>query len=357
MYQSLVDRGHPVIAVDASLQKLRKLTIAAATFSRDKDRWRSKFRYGTDSARTAAAVAALGKQPVDVILQIGATYDPPGAGTIPYAIYCDWNMALSALDAKAGGGRSKGMTAEEYEALGKAHARRYEQAAGILTISERLRRSFIELYGIAPERVHTVYAGPNFDMKLIEQALAKPRREGGPAVLFIAKEFKRKGADIVAAAFARLRETLPEARLMFAGAAELPAEFQGLGNVEHLGLLDKAVPEQLERLLTAYRDADVLVLPSRQDPFPTVIREAMFFGLPCVASDIWAMPEMIADGETGFLVPVDDSEAVAARLKTLFADNDLRARMGRAARQRAEAMFSWGSVGKAMSDALEGMRR
>ncbi len=101
----------------------------------------------------------------------------------------------------------------------------------------------------------------------------------------------------------------------------------------------------MQRLLQAYRDADVLVLPSRNDPFPTVIREAMFFGLPCVASDIWAMPEMIADGETGYLIPGEDAGGAGRPDEDPAGDAELRARFGKAARARAEAMFAWPAVG------------
>jgi len=109
-------------------------------------------------------------------------------------------------------------------------------------------------------------------------------------------------------------------------------------------------------LLEAYRNADLFVLPSRRDPFPTVIREAMFFGMPCVASNIWAMPEMIEDGITGFLVPVDDAVALSSKMDLLLRDQPLRNRMGRAARARAEALFSWDSVGTVLSEGLERCR-
>jgi glycosyltransferase involved in cell wall biosynthesis len=358
MFEALVKKGHEVIPVNASVTGLRRATVAAASFSRDKQKWRSKFRFGSEGARsrTAAAVASLGNQKVDVILQVGATYDPPCADSIPYAIYCDWNMALDAAEAKAGNRTGTGLSLAETEAIDRDHARRYRGAAAIFTISERLRKSFIDLYGMAPERVHTAYAGPNFDVGLIDAALRQPKLPGPPSVLFIAKEFQRKGGGTVAAAFQRLRTTLPEARLVFAGSENLPVEFQSLGNVEHLGLLDKTDPVQLQRLLAAYRDADVFILPSRRDPFPTVIREAMFFGLPCVASNIWAMPEMIEDGATGFLVPVDDPEALYSKTALLLGDQALRNKMGQAARARAEALFSWESVGKVLSEGLEQCR-
>jgi glycosyltransferase involved in cell wall biosynthesis len=358
MFEALVKKGHEVIPLNASVTGLRRAVVAASSYSKDKQKWRSKFRFGSEGARyrTTAAEESLGNQKVDVVLQVGATYDPPRAASIPYAIYCDWNMALDAAEAKAGNGKSTGLSLAEIEAIDKDHARRYREAGAIFTISERLRKSFIELYGIAPERVHTAYAGPNFDVGLIDAALRQRKRPGPPTVLFIAKEFQRKGGATVAAAFQRLRATLPEARLVFAGSENLPLEFQSLGNVEHLGLLDKTDPVQLQRLLTAYRDADVFILPSRRDPFPTVIREAMFFGLPCVASNIWAMPEMIEDGTTGFLVPVDDPDALFTKTASLLKDEALRNKMGQAARVRAEALFSWESVGKVLSEGLERCR-
>jgi glycosyltransferase involved in cell wall biosynthesis len=253
-------------------------------------------------------------------------------------------MALDSVEARAKKA-SRGMSLAELESIGSEHARRYRNASAIFTISEKLRQSFIELYGISPHKVHTAYAGPNFDSALINDALSIPKCSKSPTVLFIAKEFHRKGGDTVAEAL----KTMPKVKLIFAGSKKLPKEFEGLSNVEHLGLLDKSDPAQMQRILSAYREADTLVLPSRQDPFPTVIREAMFFGLPCIASDIWAMPEMIVNGETGFLVPPNDPHALSDRLKALLEDSALRARLGRAARARAEQMFSW----EAVSDVLD----
>lgn len=354
MFLSLQAKGDQVLPIDSSLKGWRRAAAAISSFSQDRGRWRSKFRYGQGVAkyRTASAAASLGSRPVDVLLQVGASHEPPKWRSLPYAIYSDWNMALDLTEARKAG-KSRGMTIAELDAINADHGQRYREAAMIFTISERLRQSFIELYGIHPERVRTAYAGPNFDVELIDAALASPKPAGPPTVLFIAKEFRRKGGDLVAEAFKKLQQKMPTARLLFAGAAELPREFAELKNVEHLGMLDKADPGQMKRLLAAYREADVLVLPSRSDPFPTVIREAMFFGLPCIASDIWAMPEMIVDGETGYLVPSEDSSALADRLEKLLGDPDLRVRMGKAARLRAEQMFSWSAVGEVLHSGLK----
>ncbi|MES2393856.1 MAG: glycosyltransferase family 4 protein [Acidobacteriota bacterium] len=352
MFLSLQNEGHEVIPVDASLSGPARAIAAAVSFSTNRAQWRSRFRYGlsTASYRTAAAERSLGSRPVDILLQVGASYDPPSAGSVPFAFYADWNMALSKGDSAAS---RHGLSPSEYDSIAAHHAELYRRAAAVFTISERLRQSFIDLYDLDPNRVHTTYAGPNFDLELIDRAIATPRTSTAPTVLFIAKEFRRKGGDLVAAAFDRLLHSVPNARLLFAGAAELPRELAPLKNVEHLGLLDKNNPAQLERLLQAYRNADVLVLPSRQDPFPTVIREAMFFGIPCIASDIWAMREMIVDGETGFLVPSEDSEALAHRLTLLLTDPGLCKRLGQAARQRAQTLFTWNSVGQALHNGIQ----
>ena len=357
MYLSLVDKGFQVHPVDASLKPFERAAAAAFSFSLDRMKWRSKFRYGNQAARfrTNAAHRSIKKKPVEVVLQIGASFDPPAG--LPYAIYSDWNMALDAVEAKAAKGVSRGLEVTEVESIGKDHARRYRGAAMIFTISERLRQSFIDLYEIHPDRVMTAYAGPNFDIKLIDEILAEPKPVGPPAVLFIAKEFRRKGGDVLASAFRELQQTLPETRLLFAGAAKLPVELEGLKNVEHLGLLDKTNPKDLRMLLAAYRRADLLVLPSRHDPFPTVIREAMFFGLPCVATDIWAMSEMIQDGVTGYLVPPESPEKLAAGMKRILVDPALQQGMGDAARKRAEQMFSWEAVGYALQTGIQRIRK
>jgi glycosyltransferase involved in cell wall biosynthesis len=352
MYLSLVQQGDQVFPVDAAMGTFDRAKAAIFSFGMDRGRWRSKFRYGTASAnlRTSAAKASLKDLPLDALLQIGATFDPPGK--LPYAIYSDWNMALDVVEAKAGAGTSRGLTVAELDAIGRDHTRRYQGAAIIFTISERLRQSFIDLYHIAPDKVITAYAGPNFDMELIDRALSEPKPHGAPTFLFIAKEFRRKGGDLVAKAFAQVQQSIPEARLIFAGAEQLPKEFEDQKNIDFLGLLDKTNPTDLQKLLAAYRRSDILVLPSRHDPFPTVIREAMFFGLPCIASDIWAMSEMIENEKTGFLVPSDDAEALARRMQTLAENDDLRIRMGDASKQRAKEMFSWEAVGKVLHSGM-----
>jgi glycosyltransferase involved in cell wall biosynthesis len=85
--------------------------------------------------------------------------------------------------------------------------------------------------------------------------------------------------------------------------------------------------------------ADVFLLPSRQESFGLVALEAMSAGVAVVASNVGGLPEVVADGKTGFLRDPDDEAGMAAAVLRLLEDDGLRSRMGRAGRRLAMARF------------------
>ena len=103
-----------------------------------------------------------------------------------------------------------------------------------------------------------------------------------------------------------------------------------------------AVPHaEVERLLER---ASVVVAPSEREGFGLAAAEAMAFGRPVVAAAGGALLELVAEGETGLLVPARDAPAMRAAIERLLADEDLRERLGRAARARARERFGWDAV-------------
>jgi len=96
----------------------------------------------------------------------------------------------------------------------------------------------------------------------------------------------------------------------------------------------------------------VFCLPTRFEPFGIAFIEAMYFALPCIGTDAWAVPEMIENGETGFTIPIDDLDALTDRLLRLLSDPVLARRMGQAGRQRAESYFTWEGVVQRMTRAI-----
>jgi glycosyltransferase involved in cell wall biosynthesis len=88
------------------------------------------------------------------------------------------------------------------------------------------------------------------------------------------------------------------------------------------------------------RAADVLCHPTRREGIPNVVREAMVAGMAVVATAASGTPEIVTHGETGLLSPVNDEAALRANLKRVLEEPDLRARLGRAGRERALREFT-----------------
>ena len=109
--------------------------------------------------------------------------------------------------------------------------------------------------------------------------------------------------------------------------------------------------EELRRL---YRASDLFVMPSLRDSFGFVFLEAMTQGVPCIGTNLNAMPEIIQDGETGYIVPVHDPEALAAAILRYYKDPSNRQRMGRAGQQRVVETYTWEKVAATMLPYLRG---
>jgi glycosyltransferase involved in cell wall biosynthesis len=208
------------------------------------------------------------------------------------------------------------------------------RAAVVVALGDRWTR---ELTVIAPAaRVVPVPNGVP-----VPAAVAQPSG-GTPHVVFLGAIVDAKGAFILIDAWAQLvaAETIvPGARMTLAGNGELDrarrlVEELGIdGSVQVPGWLD---PGQVGELLA---DADVFVLPSRNEGQPMALLEAMAHGLCVVATDVGGIPELVEDGRSGFLVPRDEVQALVAVLRKVLTAPDLRADLGAAARQRVLAEF------------------
>jgi glycosyltransferase involved in cell wall biosynthesis len=200
------------------------------------------------------------------------------------------------------------------------------RAAVVVALGERWAR---ELVAIAPAA--RVVPVPN--AVRVPAAAARPPG-AAPNVVFLGEIGDRKGAFVLLEAWARLA---PGASLTLAGdgavdrARRVIAE-RGL-DVQVRSWLS---PAQVGELLA---EADVLVLPSRNEGQPMAVLEAMAHGLCVVASDVGGIPELVDDGRTGLLVPPDDVEALVAALRKVLTDDGLRAALGAAARERVLEEF------------------
>lgn len=346
--------GHRVEPGDVELEGMDRAVTAAVTVALDRNRWRARYHLGRSgfSRRSRNAQRKLAEHrhvKPDVVFQIGATFHLESLST-PYVVYCDSSMWVAELSMHTGHSYANWLTSSERREVKERERRVYEGAEAIFTISERLRRSFIEDVGIPADRVVTVHAGPNFEGGIPDLAHSVSKQDERPTVLFVGRQFERKGGPLLLQAFSKVRERIPSARLIVVGPDAPDVVPAG---VEWLGFLDKDEPTSAARLDEAYRRADVFCLPTLWEPFGIVFLEAMFHGLPCIGTNIWAIPEMIEEGSTGFLVERGDHEALAQRLFQVLSDRAMAREMGRRARSRVEEHFTWeGTVSRMLKVVL-----
>ncbi len=150
-------------------------------------------------------------------------------------------------------------------------------------------------------------------------------------MLFVGGDFERKGGFVLLEALRRLRDAGVAIELDVVTRDEVPAQE---GVKVHHGLRPSSPP-----LIALYDRADVFCLPTMGDCLPMVLSEAGAAGLPLVATDVGAIREIVRDGETGLLVPVDDAGALAIALQRLADEPDTRRRMGEAAGQLVREQF------------------
>lgn len=177
----------------------------------------------------------------------------------------------------------------------------------------------------------------------VPDCAAQPLRRGRD-VLFLGRLEQRKGVFDLVRAFAKASAGLPGTRLVLAGegdSAALLALAARLGISHRLVLPGWVEPVQRAVLLAG---AGVLVLPSYHEQMPMVLLEAMACGIPVIATKVGAIPEMLANGKCGILLPVKDTEQLAASIICMMHDNILADRLSACGSERVRSTYAVGKV-------------
>ncbi len=216
-------------------------------------------------------------------------------------------------------------------------------ADGGIGISEALTRFTIAFEGASPAKMRTIYYGVTIEPPLDSSAMRRRLRSelGLPpdcvTVGVACRLIEQKGVAYAVEAFKRVAPDYPNVYLLIAGEGPLrPAlerQAAPLGDrVRFLGWRHD-IPAFLAGL-------NVLLVPSLWEGFGLIMLEAMAQQVAIIGSAVSAIPEVVADGETGLLVPPRDPDALAGALARLLADAPLRQHMGLLGRDRLEARFS-----------------
>jgi glycosyltransferase involved in cell wall biosynthesis len=183
------------------------------------------------------------------------------------------------------------------------------------------------------------------DTSLFRPAGGRPERSPGTAqrplrIGFVKWLEPKYGAQDLVEALGLLADLPFEAALVGDGPlrASLEARVGELGLAERVHFLGRRPHSEIPDLLRGF---DILVMPSREEAWGVAAAEASSTAIPVVATRVGGIPEVVADGETGLLVPPSDPAALAAAIRRLGGDRRLRHRMGLAGRERVESLFTW----------------
>jgi glycosyltransferase involved in cell wall biosynthesis len=210
----------------------------------------------------------------------------------------------------------------------------------VLTVSGSSRQEIVDHLGVRRDRVHVVHIGADTDLFAPNPAVAEVP---GRIVTTSSADVPLKGLVFLVEALAKVRAEHPDAHLVVVG--KRPAEGPVARAIERYGLegaVDFVKGISDAELVDLIRSAEVACVPSLYEGFSLPAAEAMATGTPLVATTGGAIPEVAGrDGETCLAVPPGDAGALATALNRLLGDRDLRARLGRAGRERVLANFTW----------------
>jgi glycogen synthase len=243
----------------------------------------------------------------------------------------------------------------------------YRTADGIIAVSQSMKEDVQSLYGVDPDRVRVIHNGidpdeyqPRHDPDGLRALGVDP---DVPMVLFVGRITRQKGILHLVRALRHLKPGMQV--VLCAGAPdteEIGAEMAAVMEevVRDAPVKVVWIPEMLPKpqVISLYSHADVFVCPSVYEPFGIINLEAMACETPVVASAVGGIPEIVVPGETGTLVPLEAegdgsveprdpeafSRALADAVNELMDAPERRAAMGKAARERVLAHFSWRAI-------------
>ena len=254
-----------------------------------------------------------------------------------------------------------------------------EMADAVVAVSHGTRDDVLRLFDAAPERVHVIYNGIDPEFYRPEAATDALERHGVdpsvPYVLFVGRITRQKGIVHLARAIRHLDPGIGV--VLCAGLPDTPEIGREMADAVAAAQAERAnvvwIGEMVSRtdVRQLYSHASVFCCPSVYEPFGIINLEAAACETPVVASAVGGIPEVIVDGETGVLVPVelsaDDPMApvdadrferdLAAAVNALMADPSRRDAMGRAGRRRAVESFGWSSIARQTVELYESLVR
>jgi len=219
----------------------------------------------------------------------------------------------------------------------------------VICVSQSLRKEVSWLYTLSEDKTLSIYNGVNasrfdvpVDVKKIRRSCSVNADE--PCVLFAGRLAWQKGPDMLLEAVPSVLERRPKVKFLFAGEGEMRPQLEAqaaaagiAGSVRFVGYRTG------HDLVGLFKSADLVCVPSRNEPFGIVILEAWSASKPIVATRTGGPAEFVRHQDTGWTVP-GDVESIGDGLEAVLADDDHARRMGVNGRREAETRFSWNTI-------------
>jgi glycosyltransferase involved in cell wall biosynthesis len=226
------------------------------------------------------------------------------------------------------------------------------EAAWVVAVSSPVLEQARRVAPAVAPRSSVVHSGVDVPARAPDRVIVEP-----PTVLCVGRLVRDKGFHLALDALPAILRRVPAARMRIAGdgpeLAALRRQAGALGITEHVDFTGLIPPDEVSTLISA---ATIVVIPSLTEGLPMTALQASAMGRPIIASSVGGLSGIVRHGETGLLVDLDPA-AIAAAVARLLEDPDEAARLGRAAWQRAGALFGIEQCADAYADLYRRLSR
>ncbi|RLF06421.1 MAG: hypothetical protein DRK00_01640 [Thermoprotei archaeon] len=223
------------------------------------------------------------------------------------------------------------------------------EAWRVLVCSEWMKREVAAAFSLPEDKLLVLPNGINVEEldkhRPLEGERSRYALPWEKIVFFAGRHVYEKGVDVLLEAARIILSRRRDVKFVIAGDGPMRLHLMWLAS--RYGLGDKVFFTgrlRDDELYRAYKLADIVVIPSRYEPFGIVALEAMASGKPVVASNVGGLSEVVVNGETGLLVPPEDPEALARAIEELLENPRLAEEMGVRGRRRVEELYRWDKI-------------
>ncbi|MCG5448747.1 MULTISPECIES: glycosyltransferase family 4 protein [Micromonospora] len=282
----------------------------------------------------------------DVLLLLGWHTLGVEDGDIPAVIWTDATYAQR-MDKAPHWQRLSERTRRQVEPIEGTSLR---EMAAVIMSSTVAYEDALSRYRLTPSRVHRIGFGAN---RVGAEAQPKLRIGALPRLLAVGVEWERKGMDRCVLIADELRRRGVPVHLDVVGVRPPDSSWQR-DHVTYHGFLNKDSAEDSAKLDSLYRAADLFVLPTRNEPFGIVFAEAAAYALPSLGSAVDGVPDVVRQGHSGILLPVDASAAqYADEVANLLAFSDRYAGLSHGAVTHFRTSLTWDSAVRSVHEVCE----